>query len=142
MTAMPVAGSCLCGAVRFRVKRMSGIVECHCSMCRKAAGGHAGFFFVALRDEVTWEGAEQLTVYRSSPGLERSFCSRCGAAMTGANLVEPDDTIILAANALDEPVPARLIASEHTASKASWFDGHDAAPACEGPWPGWRDLKP
>lgn len=102
---MPVTGTCLCGAVRFRAKRMSGIVECHCSMCRKAAGGHAGFFFVAMRDEVTWEGAEHLTVHRSSPGLERSFCSRCGTAMTGANLVTPDDTIILAANALDERCP-------------------------------------
>ena len=110
-------------------------------MCRKAAGGHAGFFFVAMRDEVTWEGAEHLTVYRSSPALERSFCARCGTAMTGANLVEPDDTIILAANALDEPAPARIVAREFTASKASWFEGGGAA-ACEGAWPGWKDLKP
>ena len=137
-----ITGSCLCGTVRFRVTRMSGIVECHCSMCRKAAGGHAGFFFVALRDEVTWEGAQHLAVYRSSPALERSFCSRCGTAMTGANPVEPAATIILAANALDEPVTARIIAKEYLAAKASWFDCPEAAPACEGPWPGWKDLKP
>lgn len=64
-----VDGSCLCGKVRFHAARMSGIVECQCSMCRKAAGGHAGFFFVALREEVTWEGAEHLTHHESSPGL-------------------------------------------------------------------------
>ncbi len=37
-----VEGSCLCGTVRFRIDgRASGIVECACSMCRKAAGGAA-----------------------------------------------------------------------------------------------------
>lgn len=137
-----VHGSCLCGAVRFEAKRMSGIVECQCSMCRKAAGGHAGFFFVALRDEVVWEGVDNLARYESSPGLTRSFCARCGTAMTGANLMEPDDTIILAANALDGDVPARLIAREHAASKAPWFDGHDRIPSCNSAWPGWKDLRP
>lgn len=136
------SGSCLCGAVRFHAKRMSGIVECNCSMCRKAAGGHAGFFFVALRNEVAWEGAEHLAHYESSPGLTRAFCARCGTAMTGANLVEPDDTIILAANALDGDVPARIIAREHAVMKAPWFEGHDDAPSCNSAWPGWKDLRP
>ena len=142
MSGGKIAGSCLCGAMRFTARRMSGIVECHCSMCRKAAGGHAGFFFVALRGDVTWEGAEHLAVYRSSPALERSFCSRCGTAMTGANLVEPDDTIILAANALDGEVAARIIAQEHAASKAPWIEGHDEAPSHDGPYPGWEKLRP
>ncbi|MEQ8379947.1 GFA family protein [Parvibaculum sp.] len=137
-----VEGSCLCGAVRFKAKAMSGIVECHCSMCRKAAGGHAGFFFVARRKDVTWEGAEHLTTYRSSPELERAFCARCGTAMTGANLVEPDDTIILAANALDGTPPGRIVAQEHAASKATWFEGHDEAPSFDGPYPGWEKLRP
>ncbi len=137
-----VRGSCLCGAVRFSAKAMSGIVECHCAMCRKAAGGHAGFFFVAMRDEVTWEGEDKLTRYESSPGLIRSFCSRCGTAMTGANLKEPDETIILTANALEGDVAARVIAQEFSASKATWFAGHDDAPEFDGSYPGWETLKP
>lgn len=137
-----IEGSCLCGAVRFSAARISGIVECHCSMCRKAAGGHAGFFFVAMRDEVTWQGADKLTRYESSPGLVRSFCARCGTAMTGANLKMPDETIILTANALEGEVPARVIAQEYCASKASWAEGHDGAPRTEGGWPGWESLRP
>jgi hypothetical protein len=137
-----IEGSCLCGAVRFHAKRMSGIVECHCSMCRKAAGGHAGFFFVAMRDDVTWEGADKLTHYESSPGLVRSFCSRCGTAMTGANLKVPDETIILTANALEGEVPVRVIAQEYCSSKASWAEGHDGAPQFDGAYPGWEKLKP
>lgn len=137
-----IRGSCLCGAVRFAAKRGSDIVVCHCSMCRKAAGGAFGAFFVALRDEVTWEGAEHLTTYRSSPGLERSFCKHCGTAMTGANLTEPDETIILAANALDNDVPLRVIAVEHAAAKATWSEGNDEAPHFDGPYPGWEKLRP
>lgn len=136
-----IEGSCLCGAVRFRAMRMSGIVTCHCSMCRKAAGGAAGAFFVARRDEVTWEGAEHLASYKSSPTLERSFCSRCGTAMTGANLIEPDETIILAANALDGDVAARIVAHEHAGSKALWAENDDA-PHFDGPYPGWENLRP
>ncbi|PKQ08245.1 MAG: aldehyde-activating protein [Alphaproteobacteria bacterium HGW-Alphaproteobacteria-11] len=136
-----IEGSCLCGAVRFRAMRMSGIVVCHCSMCRKAAGGAAGAFFVARRDEVTWEGAEHLASYKSSPTLERSFCSRCGTAMTGANLIEPDETIILAANALDGDIAARIVAHEHVGSKTSWADNDDA-PHFRGPYPGWESLRP
>ncbi|MEP2828503.1 GFA family protein [Parvibaculum sp.] len=137
-----VRGSCLCGAVSYAAERISDIVECHCAMCRKAAGGHAGFFFVAMRNEVSWEGEGKLTHYESSPGLIRSFCSRCGTAMTGANLKEPDDTIILSANALEGDVPARVIAQEFCASKATWFAGHDEAPEFDGPYPGWETLKP
>lgn len=137
-----IEGSCLCGAVRFRATAMSGIVRCHCSMCRKAAGGAAGAFFVARRGDVTWQGEEYLTLYRSSPTLERSFCARCGTAMTGANLIDADDTIILAANALDGEVPARVIAQEHLASKTSWEDGAEEAPHFDGPYPGWETLRP
>lgn len=48
----------------------------------------------------------------------------------GADLMEPDDTIILAANALNGDMPARIIAREHAASKPPWFEGHDGAPSC------------
>lgn len=137
-----IEGSCLCGALRFRAKRVSGIVTCHCSMCRKAAGGAAGAFCVALRDEVTWEGAENLRTYRSSPGLERCFCSRCGTAMTGANLVEPDETIILAANALDGDVAARIVAQEHLASRAARNADSEKAPHFDGAFPDWETLRP
>lgn len=111
-------------------------------MCRKAAGGAFGAFFVALRDEVTWEGAEHLSTYRSSPTLERAFCRQCGTAMTGANLTEPDETIILAANALADDAPLRVIAVEHAASKATWAGDIDEAPHFDGPYPGWEKLKP
>lgn len=83
-----------------------------------------------------------IVVYRSSPGLERAFCKHCGTAMTGANLTEPDETIILAANALDNDVPLRVIAVEHAAAKATWSEGNDEVPHFDGPYPGWEKLRP
>lgn len=138
-----VEGSCLCGAVRFLIDgATSGIVECACSMCRKAAGGASGAFLVARRGDVRWLGEDALAHYRSSPGLVRSFCQHCGTAMTGANLVEADDTIILAANALDDDLPPSVIAVEHCASQARWHDNAEKAPHYDGTFPGWQTLKP
>jgi hypothetical protein len=111
-------------------------------MCRKASGGAWGAFFVARRADVTWQGETHLSHYESSPGLIRSFCRRCGSAVTGANLKSPDDTIILSASMLDTEVAARLIAVEFTADKIHWADNEKDAPHFEGAFPGWSDLKP
>ncbi|MCW8925504.1 MAG: GFA family protein [Xanthomonadales bacterium] len=78
-----VAGSCLCGAVRFEADLPSKwCAHCHCSLCRKAHG--AGY--------VTWVGFEQHQVsidndagqlewYESSARAQRGFCRQCGSTM-------------------------------------------------------------
>ena len=82
-TDKKVAGSCLCGAVKFGANLPSKwCAHCHCSMCRKAHG--AGY--------VTWVGFEQEQVsitkdtdqlewHDSSPGAQRGFCRQCGSSM-------------------------------------------------------------
>ena len=82
-TDKKVAGSCLCGAVKFSANLPSKwCAHCHCSMCRKAHG--AGY--------VTWVGFEQgqvsitkdtdqLEWHDSSPGAQRGFCRQCGSSM-------------------------------------------------------------
>lgn len=138
-----VTGRCLCGGVRFSIAGpVSSIVICHCAMCRRAAGGAYGAFFVARRAEVTWTGETGLTQFESSPGLVRSFCARCGSAATGANLVEPDDTIILAANMLDAATDLPIVAVEYTGDKTPWAEHEKSAPHFKGAFPGWAELKP
>ncbi|MDO8422254.1 MAG: GFA family protein [Parvibaculum sp.] len=139
----PINGRCLCGSVRFSVTGpLSGIVICHCSMCRRASGGAYGTFFVARRAQVTWTGETHLTSYESSPGLIRSFCGQCGSAATGANLATPDDTIILAANMLDVSVALPVIAVEYTGDKVPWTEHEKSTPHFKGAFPGWSNLKP
>lgn len=71
-------GSCLCGAVRVSVNTTStGVGACHCSMCRKWAGGP--LLAVECGGEVTFEGADNISTYGSSEWAERGFCGRCGS---------------------------------------------------------------
>jgi hypothetical protein len=71
-------GSCLCGGVTLHVPVLEGDVGvCHCSMCRKWAGGP--FFALECSEDITIEGEEFVGVYASSEWAERAFCKRCGS---------------------------------------------------------------
>lgn len=69
--------SCLCGAVTIEASNMEqSIGACHCSMCRKWAGGP--FLAVNCNQEVKFTGESNLSVFDSSAWAERGFCSACG----------------------------------------------------------------
>lgn len=72
------SGGCLCGAVRFTARAVPGHAGiCHCPMCRRWTG--SAFIEVDVPEgDVTWHGAEHISVYTSSGWGERAFCSRCG----------------------------------------------------------------
>ena len=72
------SGGCLCGAVRFTVAIMpTRTGACHCGMCRKWAGGP--YMATDCGTDVTFEGADNIATYRSSPWAERGFCKTCGS---------------------------------------------------------------
>ena len=79
-------GSCLCGAVRFKVTGTPTAFDlCHCSRCRAASGSAflaelefttAEFNWIRGRSLVkTYEGP----VRNWPPGYRRAFCTVCGA---------------------------------------------------------------
>ena len=70
-------GKCLCGAVGFTAKQaVKSVGACHCKMCRKWGGGP--FMAVNCGTDVSFEGAENVSVFDSSAWAERGFCSKCG----------------------------------------------------------------
>lgn len=81
-----IAGSCLCGAVRFEIDRALGPFElCHCSRCRKSSGS-AYMAGIGVRSaEFRWvQGQEHITVIELAvrehpPGYSRAFCRFCGS---------------------------------------------------------------
>lgn len=78
----PATGGCLCGATRFRIDDPPATsFICHCRICRRASGGmHVAW--VTVRAELfRFEGAVPST-YRSSPGVQRTFCAHCGTSLT------------------------------------------------------------
>ncbi|MHA1570914.1 MAG: GFA family protein [Alphaproteobacteria bacterium] len=77
MTTTKATGSCLCGAVTVSAQAaQNNIGACHCGMCRKWTGGP--FLATDCGTEVSFSGAENISVFNSSQWAERGFCSKCG----------------------------------------------------------------
>lgn len=109
---MHLDGSCHCGAVRFSVEADAPVpfLRCHCSICRKTAGG--GGYAINLGAKagtLKVEGEEHISVFHAtidgepSPA-ERRFCGRCGSALW---LWDPRWPELLHpfASAIDTPLP-------------------------------------
>ncbi len=125
---MKLDGSCHCGAVRFSVDACAPVpyLRCHCSICRKTAGG--GGYAINLgakADTLEIQGEENISVFhatvdgKKSPA-ERRFCARCGSALwlrdpRWPELVHPFASVI--DTPLPEP-PARV--HMMLGSKANW----------------------
>ncbi len=133
-----VRGSCLCGAVAFRVEG-SGLVarHCHCSRCRKVRGAaHASNWVTALDAVRFTRGADRVREYRHPEAryFTHAFCDGCGSSLprldTGRGIA------VVAMGALDDPPP--IVPSEHiwVGSHASWYDVPGDLPMYEGAPPG------
>ncbi|MCP4298833.1 MAG: GFA family protein [Proteobacteria bacterium] len=73
-------GSCACGAVKITAESM-GVNHgaCHCSTCRKWAGGP--FMSVFCGPDVKFHGEDTIGVFDSSKWADRGFCKKCGSAL-------------------------------------------------------------
>jgi hypothetical protein len=115
-----IEGGCLCGAIRYRASgNADGITHCHCRTCRRASGAPL----------VTWAGFDsdkfnftqgQPVSYASSKNVVRTFCGRCGTALTYRHLDLPD-LVDLTLGSMDDP--EQLEPQDHTwtESKLSWI---------------------
>lgn len=133
-----VAGSCLCGGVRFEVELpFRRANHCHCSRCRK----HSGTFGltqgrVATEHFRLLAGEELLRVHEPAPDAARKvFCTNCGSSLFGAFWPDGDE-VSIRLGALDGDPEIRPQYHSFVASRAPWDelpdDGlprYDAAPS-------------
>ncbi len=100
-----MTGGCMCGAVRFEVSApASDLYHCHCSMCRKMHGtAFATYAVVAKSAMALTRGEDNLSSFKSSPGVSRSFCRTCGCQILIDVAEEPDNRWFMPA-ILDDPV--------------------------------------
>ena len=93
-------GSCLCGAVRFRVELpVTACVHCHCTMCQRSNGAGHVTWIALPSDQLTFDcGEEKLVRYASSDHGSRSFCGTCGSALLCQIDERPDEIDIPLAN--------------------------------------------
>jgi len=122
-------GRCLCGAVRYAVAGPLGPVDhCHCSICRRAHGAPCSSFGrVALGDLRITAGADRVTDFASSEGVERSFCATCGTRLFFRHAAMPDFAWVTVGSLDDD---AGITPSSHmfVGSKAPWFTIGDGLP--------------
>lgn len=113
---MNLAGGCLCGAVRYRLRGApTHVTHCHCRSCRRASGAVFVTWFTIKASELEWRG-EKPTLYRSSAAVSRGFCPHCGTSLTYRHESDPEEIDITAAS-LDEP--ERLTPESHC-----WWEQH------------------
>jgi hypothetical protein len=123
-----VSGGCLCGAVRYEIDgRISPIVLCHCSKCRKANGSafHAGS--VCRSRKFRWvAGREAITRFKTESGYTTQFCSTCGSPVPS----EPssEGLVVLPTGALDQDPGSRPFGHIWVGSKAAWYEIKDDLP--------------
>ena len=125
-----ISGSCLCGGYRFEVHGAFGeMMDCFCSMCRKAHGAaFATFVGCAASDFKLLQGAELVRGYKSSAEGVRSFCSVCGSNMP----MMAGDKVYIPAGLLDGDPGVRTSAHLFVSSRAPWVEIADDAKQYDG----------
>ncbi|SFQ16077.1 Uncharacterized conserved protein [Roseivivax halotolerans] len=116
-------GSCLCGAIRYRVDGpLRPVVACHCSQCRKTTGHHVAATS-APADCVTIEGEPRW--YRSSDSAERGFCPTCGSNLFWRR---PGHLSIWAGTLDTHPDDLKLASHIFCADKGRYYEIADGLP--------------
>jgi hypothetical protein len=86
-------GSCLCGAITFRVDCAELVMaaHCHCLDCRKATGSAFATVVALPAGAVTVESGQtrSWTVTGMSGEVTREFCGRCGSPLFSRSTGSP-----------------------------------------------------
>jgi len=113
-------GSCLCGAVEFKVTgALPRPDACHCTQCRKQSG-HYWAATDVKSSALTISGEDSLTWYQSSTKARRGFCKTCGSFLFwDANTV---DEIAVAMGAFDGATGTKLWSHIFVDDKGDYYE--------------------
>ncbi len=122
-------GGCLCGAVRYHFGTvLHGVVNCHCSQCRRTHGSYGPYTGTKL-DDLVFDEQRGLKWYRSSPDVRRGFCKECGASLFFSR--DNKSHIAISAGTLDTPTGMTTTAHIFTEDKADFYEITDDLPQHE-----------
>lgn len=123
MSDESIAGSCLCGEVRFEVKPpFSAFRYCYCGRCRKASGAAHAANIVVPQNQLTWLAGESLIHRFDLPGAKRfavCFCTKCGTRMP--HKIPTTENYLVPAGVLDASPEKQPEHSIFWASRAEWY---------------------
>jgi hypothetical protein len=117
-------GQCACGSVRFEFETAPSFVAvCHCLDCKRASGGEAATFFGIPADDFTvTRGRAKAFHYvaDSGKGLDRNFCSECGARVFSSNLESFPGAVFVTLGSLDSPGGIQPVLEMFTKRRLAW----------------------
>jgi hypothetical protein len=127
MTEKTVTGSCLCGAVSYRIPAETGNFQyCHCSRCRKTGGAaHAANIIIPAAQFAWTRGADNVEQYthESAKRYCNAFCRTCGSKLPWRS--RDGRWMIVTAGTLDDDPILRPARSIYWGSRAPWFVSTD-----------------
>ncbi len=98
---------CACGAVTFEFDTDPDFIAvCHCLDCKKASGAEAATWFGVPEDDFTLLSGAPKTFHSiadSGKGLDRNFCTECGARLYTSNLESFPGLVFVQLGSLDHP---------------------------------------
>ena len=100
----PYTGSCLCGAVRWRLAaRPLAVNACHCMDCKKTTGATNVVMLIAKSEAFSWTGETHVYRKRAASGREMDIqrCAKCGCRMFHHNLAS-SALVFITAGTLDD----------------------------------------
>ena len=113
------SGSCLCGAVTFKIDgEFDKFFLCHCSRCRKFSGtAHASNLF-SFKGKVDWLSGKENVKFYDGPDTRfmKAFCAECGSPLPR----EREEAVVVPAGCLDTPVDIAPNAHIFFADRANW----------------------
>lgn len=123
MTVETLAGSCLCGSVKFVVTPpFSAFRYCYCSRCRKASGSAHAANALVPASQFAWRAGESLIKRYDLPNAQRFavwFCSQCGSRVPHA--IRGRSDMLIPAGLLDQAPAQKPDSSIFWGSRASWY---------------------
>ncbi len=123
---MSASGSCLCGAVQYKVEGpLRHVTACHCSQCRKQSG-HFYAATEAADKDLFIEGGDNITWYSASPDARRGFCKTCGSALFWKS--EGDAATSIMAGSVDGTSETRLTEHIFVGDKGDYYEINDDLP--------------
>ena len=129
-------GGCLCGAVRYELLGdLRGVVNCHCSKCRRFHGNFSAYTSIlfqnlVLKDQRSLKWFKSVT--DETPNVHRGFCAECGSSL----FWHPKDQerIAVAAGSLDDPTGLKIIGHVWVGQKSDYYTLDDPLPKFDKGW--------
>ena len=89
--AINLTGSCACDAVNYEIKRRPLlVVNCHCTICRKANGSSFATYATVLESSFSiTKGDDKIQTFNLGEKGGKNFCRVCGSPLFNKNNTYP-----------------------------------------------------